>query len=179
NLVTRQNHLYTLHQNIKTLTISPHLYVPIIGITETKKTKKQSKNTTTSFAETMNKLLTATAEPHCQESPILSRSKDIERRINEAKLEYRARRAINMEKKKLASKDRVKTNLTSIDYERKLRKLATRGVVQLFNAIRKSQKVTDDAVKAAGGEIKLTTRDAKDVANMSKETFLDFLKGGD
>ncbi|CAG8702684.1 7680_t:CDS:10, partial [Funneliformis caledonium] len=139
----------------------------------TKKTKKQSKNTTTSFAETMNKLLTATAEPHCQESPILSRSKDIERRINEAKLEYRARRAINMEKKKLASKDRVKTNLTSIDYEWKLRKLATRGVVQLFNAIRKSQKVTDDAVKAAGGEIKLTTRDAKDdtfLAKKDKET---------
>ncbi|CAI2189351.1 7853_t:CDS:10, partial [Funneliformis geosporum] len=156
----------------------PHLYVPIIGITVT---KKQSKNTTTSFAETMNKLLTVSAQPHCQESPILSRSKNIERRINEAKLEYRARRAINMEKKKLASKDRVKTNLTSIDYERKLRKLATSGVVQLFNAIRKSQKVTDDAVKAAGGEAKLTSRDAKDATSIwcnkvGKKKFTSFIK---
>lgn len=32
-----------------------------------------------------------------------------------------------MEKKKLASKDRVKDDLTTIDYERKLRKLATKG----------------------------------------------------
>jgi len=32
----------------------------------------------------------------------------------------------------------------------------------LFNAIRKTQKVTDDAVKAAGGETRLTSREAKD-----------------
>ncbi|RIA87374.1 Rrp15p-domain-containing protein [Glomus cerebriforme] len=138
------------------------------------KMKKPSKNTTSSFAETMNKLLTAPVN----QTPVLSRSKGIEREIDEAKLEYKARRAISMEKKKLASKDRVKADLTSIDYERKLRKLATRGVVQLFNAIRKSQKTTDDVIKAVGGEPKLTSRDAEDVANMSKETFLDFLKGG-
>src|SRR2546423_1722408 len=62
-----------------------------------------------------------------KKAPVLSRSKGIEREIDEAKLEYRARRAINMEKKKLASKDRVKADLAPIDYERKLRKLATRG----------------------------------------------------
>jgi hypothetical protein len=64
---------------------------------------------------------------HLQNIPVLSRSKGIEREIDEAKLEYKARKAINMEKKKLASKDRVKADLITIDYERKLRKLATRG----------------------------------------------------
>ncbi|GBC08083.1 hypothetical protein RclHR1_00790033 [Rhizophagus clarus] len=142
------------------------------------KMKKQSKNTTASFAETMNKLLTAPVKQNYQNTPVLSRSKGIERAIDEAKLEYKARKAINMEKKKLASKDRVKGDLATIDYERKLRKIATKGVVQLFNAISKSQKVTNDAVEAAGGETRLTSRETEDVTNMSKETFLDFLKGG-
>ncbi|RGB42846.1 Rrp15p-domain-containing protein [Rhizophagus diaphanus] len=141
------------------------------------KMKKQSKNTTADFAETMNKLLTAPVKPIYQNTPVLSRSKGIEREIDEAKLEYKARKAMIMEKKKLASKDRVKTDFATFDHERKLRKLATKGVVQLFNAISKSQKVTNDAIKAAGGETKLTSRDTEDVANMSKETFLDFLKG--
>jgi hypothetical protein len=35
-------------------------------------------------------------------------------------------------------------------------------VVQLFNAINKSQKVTDDAIKAAGGETRLTSRETED-----------------
>ncbi|CAB4374359.1 unnamed protein product [Rhizophagus irregularis] len=141
------------------------------------KMKKQSKNTTANFAETMNKLLTAPVKPIYQNTPVLSRSKGIEREIDEAKLEYKARKAMTLEKKKLASKDRVKTDFATFDHERKLRKLATKGVVQLFNAINKSQKVTNDAIKAAGGETKLTSRDTEDVANMSKETFLDFLKG--
>lgn len=34
--------------------------------------------------------------------------------------------------------------------------------MQLFNAINKSQKVTNDAIKAAGGETKLTSRDTED-----------------
>lgn len=34
---------------------------------------------------------------------------------------------MTMEKKKLASKDRVKTDFATFDHERKLRKLATKG----------------------------------------------------
>ncbi|CAG8842562.1 44901_t:CDS:2, partial [Gigaspora margarita] len=91
--------------------------------------------------------------------PILSRSKGIERRIDDAKLEYRARKAINIEKKKLADKDRIKEDFTAIDTERKLRKIATRGVVQLFNAIHISQKIVDNS---ADGKEKLATRETKD-----------------
>ncbi|CAG8786299.1 3627_t:CDS:2, partial [Racocetra persica] len=102
----------------------------------------------------------------------------IERRIDDAKSEYRARKAINIEKKRLANKDRIKVDFTTIDIERKLRKIATRGVVQLFDAIHISQKIVDNSIKEAGGKQRLTTKEAKDVSSMSKEKFLDLLKGG-
>ncbi|RHZ64614.1 hypothetical protein Glove_321g34 [Diversispora epigaea] len=131
------------------------------------------------FASAINKILKSSIKSTTDQkiTPILSRSKGIEQRIDEEKLEYRARKASNLEKKKLASKDRIKSDFTTIDRERKLRKIATRGVVQLFNAIHISQKVVDEAVKEVGGSQKLTSREAKDVANMSKDTFLEILKG--
>ncbi|CAG8566813.1 9752_t:CDS:2 [Acaulospora morrowiae] len=129
------------------------------------------------FAAAINKILKSSVNSSDRNVPILSRSKNIERLLDEAKLEYRARKAINIEKKKIASKDRVKTDFATIDAERKLRKVATRGVVQLFNAIRVSQKVVDDAVKEVGGRQKFTSGEAKEVANMSKDTFLEILKG--
>ncbi|CAG8769833.1 14466_t:CDS:2 [Cetraspora pellucida] len=142
------------------------------------KRKKTSKTSASDFAAAINKILSSSVKPIDKNIPILSRSKGIERRIDDAKLEYRARRAINIEKKKLAHKDRIKVDFTTIDTERKLRKIATRGVIQLFNAIHISQKIVDNSIKEAGGKQRLTTREAKDVSSMSKEKFLDLLKGG-
>ncbi|CAG8649895.1 2812_t:CDS:2, partial [Acaulospora colombiana] len=81
------------------------------------------------FAAAISKILKSSVKSSDQNvlSPILSRSRSIERELDEAKLEYRARKVINMEKKKSASKDRVKTDFATIDKERKLRKVATKG----------------------------------------------------
>ena len=38
--------------------------------------------------------------------------------------------------------------------ERNLQRIATRGVVQLFNAVQKHQKNVDEKVKEAGGSIR-------------------------
>ncbi|CAG8512949.1 4042_t:CDS:2 [Diversispora eburnea] len=134
----------------------------------TERKRITNNNNPEEFASAINKILKSsiksTTATDQKITPILSRSKGIEQRIDEEKLEYRTRKASNIEKKKLASKDRIKYDFTTIDRERKLRKIATKGVV-------------DEAVKEVGGSQKLTSREAKDVANMSKDIFLEILKG--
>lgn len=80
-------------------------------------------------------------------------------------------------------------------YERKLRKVAQRGVVKLFNAIRAAQTTTEDdldeaeakqsAAKAKAGaaaagstnKVGLASKDAR-LADLSKSNFLDLIKKG-
>jgi len=86
----------------------------------------------------------------------------------------------------------------STTYERRLRKVAQRGVVKLFNAIRAAQTTTEDdleevekkksaAAKASavaekkgdpaakGGKVGLASKDAR-LADLSKSNFLDLIK---
>ncbi|CAG8637934.1 11248_t:CDS:2 [Paraglomus occultum] len=142
------------------------------------KRSRPKKTTAEDFAGVMNRILSSRTKAADQNAPILSRSKGIERHIDQEKNEQRARKAAAMEKKKLASKDRVKTQFTTFEHEKRLSRIATKGVVQLFNAIKIAQKTAEEAVEAAGGDSKLTVRQAKDVASMSKKTFLDILKTG-
>lgn len=80
-------------------------------------------------------------------------------------------------------------------YERKLRKVAQRGVVKLFNAIRAAQTTTEDdleevekkvasgktaalsAVAGGGKKVALASKDAR-LADLSKSNFLDLIKKG-
>ncbi|RUP49975.1 Rrp15p-domain-containing protein [Jimgerdemannia flammicorona] len=110
--------------------------------------------------------------------PILVRSKGAERKIEEEKLEYKARKTLTAEKRRLAAKDCIVPDGSTIEYEKKLRKVATRGVVKLFNAIRMQQKMTEEAVTLASSKSKIsvTTEKAKAVSTMSKSSFLNLLK---
>ncbi|KAF9160245.1 hypothetical protein DFQ26_005755 [Actinomortierella ambigua] len=139
----------------------------------TKKTSK--KNTEESMAEAMSKILGSTLRKADASQPILARSRGVERKLEEEKLEAKARKALTIEKRRAMNKDRVKPDFTGMEYEKKLRKVATRGVVQLFNAIKAQQKVTEtvtDKIAPIGAN-------AKDkVANMTKASFLDLLKSG-
>ncbi|XP_053377271.1 RRP15-like protein [Mercenaria mercenaria] len=58
--------------------------------------------------------------------------------------------------------------------ERQLQKIATRGVVQLFNAVRKQQKVLEEKIQQVG-----TSERKKDkiMEGMTKDKFLTILKG--
>ncbi|KAI8908091.1 Rrp15p-domain-containing protein [Powellomyces hirtus] len=98
--------------------------------------------------------------------PILAK----QRHLDNEKLEEEARRVITAEKKKKAEVGHTVPDHTITDYERKLReKVSTRGVVQLFNAIRVAQK-TAEIVKSDGI---WESRDAAPV--ISKNSFLDTL----
>ncbi|XP_044062494.1 RRP15-like protein isoform X2 [Siniperca chuatsi] len=57
--------------------------------------------------------------------------------------------------------------------ERALQRIATRGVVQLFNAVRKHQKTIDDKVKEVGGSER---KKAKFLSSVSKKDFIDVLR---
>ncbi|KAK3828956.1 MAG: Rrp15p-domain-containing protein [Benniella sp.] len=138
-----------------------------------KKTSK--KNTEESMAEAMSKILGSTLRKADASTPILARSRGVERKLEEEKMEAKARKAINSEKKRLANKDRVKPDYTGMEYEKKLRKVATRGVVQLFNAIKAQQKATEELTEKTRP---ITTNDKDKVANLTKASFLDLLKSG-
>ncbi|XP_004391397.2 RRP15-like protein [Trichechus manatus latirostris] len=60
--------------------------------------------------------------------------------------------------------------------ERNLQRIATRGVVQLFNAVQKHQKNVDEKVKEAGGSIR---KRAKLISTVSKKDFISVLRGTD
>lgn len=64
-------------------------------------------------------------------------------------MDYKARKILSAEKKALKQKGRVIPDFTTFEYEKRLRKVATRGVVKLFNAIRTQQKMTEVAVQGA------------------------------
>ncbi|CAO3572929.1 unnamed protein product [Mortierella alpina] len=138
-----------------------------------KKTSK--KHTEENMAEAMSKILGSSLRKADASMPILARSRGVERKLEEEKMEAKARKAITNEKKRLANKDRVKPEYTGMEYEKKLRKVATRGVVQLFNAIKAQQKATEDLTE----KIRPITTNSKDkVANLTKASFLDLLKSG-
>jgi len=79
------------------------------------------------MAEAMSKILGSTLRKADASTPILARSRGAERKLEEEKMEAKAKKALTNEKKRLANKDRVKPDYTGMEYEKKLRKVATRG----------------------------------------------------
>lgn len=114
------------------------------------------------------------------DQPILARRKGIERKIEDAKLEAKARTVLR--KQRLATKDSAHQSVPDMsraNYEKLLKKAATKGVVQLFNAIHQHQVMKEKLAKEkaeAGGAKKAEV--ATQIKQISKTSFLDMLKGG-
>ncbi|KAI9183192.1 pre-60S ribosomal particles component [Blastocladiella emersonii ATCC 22665] len=112
-------------------------------------------------------------------APILSRT-TIERRLEEEKLEAKARKIVASENKIDYSKEHVIPSITAdLEYEKRLRKVATRGVVKLFNAVRMSQQKAKE-IRAVAKKETLIERPAttQKVASTAKATFMDILRRG-
>lgn len=67
---------------------------------------------------------------------------------------------------------RVKPNILDKDRERTLSKIATRGVVQLFNSVRMQQRDIDEKLKEAGP---LERKRENVMKSIDKRAFLDVL----
>ncbi|KAI8911397.1 Rrp15p-domain-containing protein [Powellomyces hirtus] len=129
-----------------------------------------SKTKASKLASAIGKILSGELGGKDANRPILAKQKHLERAIDNEKLEAKARKVISAEKKQKAEVGHAKLDHTTTDYEKKLRKVATRGVVKLFNAIRVAQKAAEE-VKSEGI---LKNRDAAPI--LSKNTFLDMIK---
>lgn len=129
--------------------------------------------------------------------PILSRRKGIEKKLAEAKAAEREQAAVAKAKRALAEQPHqslrgmAAEGITSdASLETELRKIATRGVVQLFNAVRAAQK--DDGEETSGRKAKRARREASaregvqessrqaavTPTDLSRDSFLDLLRRG-
>ncbi|KAJ2908787.1 pre-60S ribosomal particles component [Coemansia aciculifera] len=133
--------------------------------------KKNTQRGKTADAEEFSTTLAAILNQDSRDSkaPIMAKDRTRENQIKEELISYKARKALVEEKRMLLNKDRVIPTLENFDYERKLRKVATRGVIKLFNVIKAQQTELTHITKTP------TTRTEK-VAEMSKSKFLDLLK---
>ncbi|GMM29593.1 Rrp15 protein [Martiniozyma asiatica (nom. inval.)] len=150
--------------------------------------KKQSKKSTTSsdaFSSAMNALLGTHLKAHDRSAPILARSKQIGKKIESDKLEQKAKRVLLAQKRaKLTSSH--KSNLlptndedarSVLEHERKLKKVAQKGVIKLFNAIMMTQAQTTQELGNIQSSGVLGNTKKKELVNeISKDKFLDLVQ---
>jgi mitochondrial fusion and transport protein UGO1 len=169
-----------------------------------KKTKRRDPEV---FANSLAAILSSKLPTSKRQDPVLARSKDAEEayhEINEGRLETKAKRKLQEEKRRAKERGRVKnvllgergaeaaldpehpeandSTLSAADIaeqERRLRKTAQRGVVKLFNAVRAAQVRSEQAGRAmrTKGVIGHQHREEK-VGEMGRQAFLDMVGGG-
>lgn len=161
-------------------------------------TKKRKKNDPADFALAMAKILGSGLTSNNRKNPILARSLE-SRKLDEAaddeRLESKVRRQMTVEKKAKLDKNHNAKVLgetdeeaaRSIEKERAMRKVAQRGVVRLFNAIRAAQLSAQDG-EATGERDPRTGLRVRQGAGVkkreiqaqetSKSSFLDLIKAG-
>lgn len=154
--------------------------------------KKRKRNDPTAFATSMSKILGSKLTTAKRADPVLSRSKeaaDAVKEIANEKLEAKARRQLRAEKKEKLRSGRITdikglntpevSTAQLLETEKKLRKVAQRGVIKLFNAVRAAQVKGEEAARDARrvGLVGLDKREEK-VNEMSKKGFLELIAGG-
>ncbi|KAG1757661.1 Rrp15p-domain-containing protein, partial [Suillus lakei] len=121
------------------------------GIAKSKKTLKRKRRATepSQFGATLQGLLDTIAPSDLP----LSLKPSIARQKNGAKLESKAHKVLQIEKKEKADKGRIRDVIGGWggESERSLRKVAQRGVVKLFNTIQQSQAAAGVAAEQSKG----------------------------
>ncbi|XP_038072357.1 RRP15-like protein [Patiria miniata] len=105
-------------------------------------------------------------------SAVLAKSKDYEKAKRQEQEEDAERRKEKETRNQWEQLGRAKPRVTDKEVERKLQRIATRGVVQLFNAVKKQQKKFGEKLDTAHSE----RRRAEVKSSVSKGEFLDLLK---
>ncbi|XP_033102928.1 RRP15-like protein [Anneissia japonica] len=123
------------------------------------------------WADAMAKILQKTVVN--EGSAILAKSKSHEKEKKKEKDEYEEKRKIKYTKKAWEDIAYVKPNVEHKDIERSFQRTATRGVVQLFNAVKKEQKTLESKLTEVGASER---KRAKVESSMSKGQFLNLLK---
>uniref|UniRef100_A0A3B4AZ69 RRP15-like protein n=1 Tax=Periophthalmus magnuspinnatus TaxID=409849 RepID=A0A3B4AZ69_9GOBI len=129
-------------------------------------------NANAGWAEAMAKIL---SKPTTQnQSTILQKNKDLQKVKEKDRKEQLEKRKQLEKKRSWEMMSRVKPDVVKDrEAEKALQRIATRGVVQLFNAVKKHQKTMDEKVKEVGGSER---KKAKILSSVSKKDFIDVLR---
>ena len=156
-------------------------------------TKRHDPNT---FSTSINTILTGKLTRTQRSDPILSRSKsaaDTSKQLADSKLEAKAKRRMKEDKRTQQERGRVRDVLGTrdpgvstgevVEREKQLRRMAQRGVVKLFNAVKAAQMKGEEerrkGVEDMGGSRTVGMDSRKERVNeMSKKGFLDLLVDG-
>ncbi|KAI1805970.1 Rrp15p-domain-containing protein [Daldinia bambusicola] len=161
------------------------------------KKSKSKRNDPDAFATSMSKILSTKLSSTRRADPVLSRSVEAHKAAKEAvdnALEAKARRHLREQKRLAQEKGRVKDVLVgAVDEdgrpetstqeiqqtEKRLKKVAHRGVVMLFRAVREAQERAAEAERETrkDGIVGVQRRQEK-VNEMSRQGFLDLIAGG-
>jgi hypothetical protein len=147
------------------------------------KKKRKTGDGSQEFASAFNAIIGSKLKAHKRNDPIMARSKNVQKQLDSAKLEAKAKKQLLAEKKALHDSHRVKNLLPSanepekvrsmIEDEKKLKKVAQRGVVRLFNAVLSTQIKTTQEV--SGEKVGLVRKEEL-LNEVSKEQFLDLVQ---
>lgn len=160
------------------------------GVSRGKGKKTTSKrNDPDAFSTSISKILSTKLSQGARKDPVLSRSREaaeVSSGIANEKLEKRAKAKLRADRKEDLERGRVKDVLglqsgstgEVAEEEKRLRKIAQRGVVKLFNAVRAAQVKGEEAAREARkkGAVGLSNRE-ETVSEMSKQGFLDLING--
>ncbi|KAK3326643.1 Rrp15p-domain-containing protein [Apodospora peruviana] len=170
---------------------------------------KSKRNDPEAFATSISKMLSSKLPLSRRADPIVARSAEsaaAARQVVDSALEAKARKRLREQKRLAMEKGRVRDVLVpsttrTLDFatgevvevvedgaestaqimatERRLKKVAQRGVVKLFNAVRAAQVKAHEAQRLAGEEgiVGVKRREEK-ITEMSKKGFLDLIASG-
>jgi mitochondrial fusion and transport protein UGO1 len=153
---------------------------------------RKKRNDPAAFATSISKILDTKLSTAKRADPVLSRSKaasEANKAVTDSKLDAAARAQIRSERKQALQKGRI-TDLLGLsdagvdtgkvmEEEKRLKKVAQRGVVKLFNAVRAAQVGAEKAAKEStqSGVVGRKQKDER-VSEMSKEGFLQMISKG-
>ncbi|KAI2629262.1 Rrp15p-domain-containing protein [Hypomontagnella submonticulosa] len=158
---------------------------------------KSKRNDPDAFATSMTKILSTKLSNTRRADPVLSRSAEAHQAAKDAvdsALEAKARRHMREQKRQAQEKGRVKDVLTGavdiegqpetstqeiLQTEKRLKKVAHRGVIMLFRAVREAQERAAEAERDTrkDGIVGVQRRQEK-VNEMSRQGFLELIAGG-
>ncbi|KAH9200246.1 Rrp15p-domain-containing protein [Zygosaccharomyces rouxii] len=142
------------------------------------------------FSSAMSAILSSHLKAYDRDDPIMARNKKILKKSDSDKLERQAKRALLVEKKKKLNKVRRKDVIPKVtddsgektgeeirdvlEKEARLKKIARKGAVKLFNAILSTQVNTERDSKTVTGFGQQEKKQR--LVDLSKEKFLDMVK---
>lgn len=152
--------------------------------------KVPKRNDPSAFSTSMSKILSTKLPTSARADPLLSRSKDASQaatHANNERLENHVRAKLRAERKEVMEKGRIKDVLgvesgqagETADLEKRLRKVAQRGVIKMFNAVRQAQVRGEQMAqeeRTARVTVGMGERE-KHVNEISKQGFLELING--